>query len=125
LVALLFSVPAAGIVVLAVSGRGPLVWVAVVLLGVGQGTTTLLRATLFVDLYGTARIGVLNGLSGRPITCARALAPLGASVLVARTGGYTVGFAVLASCSLGAAITASRVLRHTVGDQHTTAAVAP
>jgi len=125
LVALLFSVPAVGIVVLAVSGRGPLVWVAVVLLGVGQGTTTLLRATLFVDLYGTARIGALNGLSGRPITCARALAPLGASILVARTGGYTVGFALLASCSVGAAITASRVLRRTAGDQHTSPALAP
>jgi MFS family permease len=111
LVALLFSVPAAGIVVLALSGRGALVWVAVVLLGIGQGTTTLLRATLFVDLYGTARIGALNGLSGRPITCARALAPLGASVLVARTGGYTTGFVILAACSLGAAITASQVLR--------------
>jgi predicted MFS family arabinose efflux permease len=125
LVSFLFSVPAAGIIVLAVSGRGALVWVAVCLLGFGQGTTTLLRATLFVDLYGTARIGALNGLSGRPITCARALAPLGASVLVARTGGYSVGFAALAGCSLGAALVAAQVLRRTTRDQRTDAALAP
>jgi predicted MFS family arabinose efflux permease len=125
LVALLFSVPAAGIVVLASSGRGSLVWPAVCLLGFGQGTTTLLRATLFVDLYGTARIGALNGLSGRPITCARALAPLGASVLVARTGGYTAGFVALAGCSLTAALVASQVLRRPEHGQEPSPALTP
>jgi hypothetical protein len=34
------------------------------LLGFGQGTTTLLRATLYVDLYGVERIGALS--SPRP-----------------------------------------------------------
>ena len=34
-----------------------------VFLGIGQGATILLRATLFVDLYGTERIGVINGLA--------------------------------------------------------------
>ena len=110
LVAILFCTPAAGIIVLAVGGRSWTVWPAVGLLGFGQGTTTLLRATLFVDLYGTAHIGALNGLSGTPITCARALAPLGASVLVADTGGYTTGFIALVACSVLAAIVAARVL---------------
>lgn len=113
LAATLFSFPAAGIAVLIAGGRGWSVWVAVVLLGFGQGTTTLLRATLFVDLYGTERIGALNGLSGTPITCARALAPLGAAVLVARTGTYTTGFAALFACSVGAAAVAAAVLRRT------------
>ena len=87
------------------------VWLAVVLLGFGQGTTTLLRATLYVDLYGVERIGALNGLSGTPITCARALAPLVASVVVARTGSYTVAFLGLIACSLSAAGGAAAVLR--------------
>ena len=112
LVGVLFCVPAVGIVVLAVSGRGWPVWLAVCLLGFGQGTTTLLRATLFVDLFGTTQIGALNGLSGTPITCARALAPLGATVLVARTGGYTAGFVALVACSVLAAFVARRVLQH-------------
>ena len=68
--------PPLGIAVLLVGGASRTVWLAVVLLGFGQGTTTLLRATLYVDLYGVERIGALNGLSGTPITCARALAPL-------------------------------------------------
>lgn len=111
LVAGLFCFPAAGIVVLALSARHWPVWLAVCLLGFGQGTTTLLRATLFVDLYGTARIGAINGLSGAPITCARALAPLGASLLVARTGGYGAAFGVLVGCSLAASFGAATVLR--------------
>jgi cyanate permease len=111
LVAGLFTVPALGIAVLLVGGASRTVWLAVVLLGFGQGTTTLLRATLYVDLYGVDRIGALNGLSGTPITCARALAPLVASIVVARTGSYTVAFVGLIGCSLGAAGGAAAVLR--------------
>ena len=86
-------------------------WLAVVLLGFGQGSTTLLRATLFVDLYGTERIGALTGLSGTPITCARAVAPLLASLVVGLTGTYTVAFCGLIACSLLAAGLAARVLQ--------------
>lgn len=110
LVSTLFSVPAVGIGVLLAGGASRTVWLAVVVLGFGQGTTTLLRATLFVDLYGTDRIGALNGLSGTPITCARALAPLVASVVVARTGSYTPAFWGLIACSLTAAAGAAAVL---------------
>jgi cyanate permease len=110
LVAALFTVPALGIAVLLAGGASSTVWLAVMLLGFGQGTTTLLRATLFVDLYGTARIGALNGLSGTPITCARAIAPLLASLVVARTGSYTIAFGGLIAASLGAAAVAATVL---------------
>lgn len=106
----LFTVPASGIAVLLAGGASPTVWLAVAVLGFGQGSTTLLRATLFVDLYGTERIGALNGLSGAPITCARALAPLLASLVVARTGTYTVAFCGLVACSLGAAVVAAGTL---------------
>jgi MFS family permease len=112
LVAGLFAVPALGISVLLTGGASHTVWAAVVLLGFGQGTTTLLRATLFVDLYGTERIGALNGLSGTPITCARALAPLLASLVVARTGSYTVAFVGLVAASLAGAAVAAGVLHH-------------
>ena len=105
--------PAVGIAVLLVGGASRTVWLAVVLLGFGQGTTTLLRATMFVDLYGIERIGALNGLSGTPITCTRALAPLLASIVVAATGSYTVAFLGLIACSLGAALLAAGVLDHT------------
>jgi hypothetical protein len=100
-----------GILVLLAGGGGWAVWPAVVILGFGQGATTLLRATLFVDLYGTERIGALNGLSGTPITCARALAPLAASLVVGWTGTYAVAFGGLVAASLGGALLAARVLR--------------
>lgn len=77
------------------AGGGPLVWVAVPVLGVTQGLNTLLRVTLLVDLYGTARFGTLNGRSATPVVLARALAPLGAAALASATGGYAVPFAVL------------------------------
>jgi cyanate permease len=111
LVAGLFAVPAVGIAVLLVGGATRTVWLAVAILGFGQGTTTLLRATLYVDLYGTARIGALNGLSGTPITCARAVAPLLAAVVVNRTGTYTVAYIGLIICTLASATIAARVLR--------------
>jgi cyanate permease len=111
LVAGLFAVPAVGIAVLLAGGASRTVWLAVAILGFGQGTTTLLRATLYVDLYGTARIGAVNGLSGTPITCARAVAPLLAAVVVNRTGTYTVAYLGLIACTLASAAIAAAVLR--------------
>jgi hypothetical protein len=99
-----------GVVILLVSGGSAVVWVAVVVLGVSQGATTLLRATLFVDLYGTERIGVLNGLASTRITVARALAPFATSVVIVQRG-YPTAFLLLATCSAVAAVVAARVLR--------------
>jgi cyanate permease len=111
LVGTMFALPAVGVVTLVASGGTAAVWVAVVVLGVSQGATTLLRATLFVDLYGTARIGALNGLASTRITVARALAPFATSLVVA-AGGYPVAFLLLASSSAAAAVVAGRALRH-------------
>lgn len=106
----LFLVPGVGVLVLLVADGGPAVWPAVVVLGVGQGATTLLRPTLFVDLYGTDRIGVLNGLAATPITLARALAPLAAALVVGATGSYALTFMLLAAISVAAAFIAHTAL---------------
>jgi MFS family permease len=106
----LLVIPAAGVLLLLVSGGSWLAWPAAGLLGIGQGATILLRATIYVDLYGTERIGVLNGASALPITLARALAPLGASALLAQTGGYEAAFVLLAGLSVAAAIAARQAL---------------
>jgi hypothetical protein len=97
-----FLLPALGVLVLLAADGGPAVWPAVVLLGMGQGATTLLRATLLVDLYGTDRIGVLNGLAARPVTLARAVAPLAAALVVA-AAGYGLTFVLLAAASVAGA----------------------
>jgi hypothetical protein len=106
----LFLVPGLGVLALLAAGGGPAVWPAAVVLGTGQGATTLLRPVLFVDLYGTDRIGVLNGLAATPITLARALAPLGAALVVSATGGYSVAFVSLAVASAAAAVIALAAL---------------
>lgn len=92
---LTLGLPGLGVALLLVSGGGPLVWVAVPVLGMTQGLSTLLRVTLLVDLYGTAGFGTLNGWSATPVVVARALAPLGAASLVGATGGYAVPFVLL------------------------------
>jgi predicted MFS family arabinose efflux permease len=110
---ILFLVPGLGVLVLLAADGGPAVWLAVVVLGMGQGATTLLRPILFVELYGTDQIGVLNGLAATPITLARALAPLAAALVVAATDGYAVTFVLLAAVSLAAALVARAALADT------------
>jgi cyanate permease len=121
LAAVIFLVPAVGIVTLLVSNGSAVVWLAVTILGVGQGATTLPRATLYVDLYGRRDIGVLTGVSGRVITVTRALAPLVATVVASAVGGYAIPFLGLAVLCIAAAVGAARVLTAT-GE---TAVVAP
>jgi predicted MFS family arabinose efflux permease len=111
LAAVIFLVPAVGIVLLLASNGSALVWLAVSVIGLGQGATTLLRAMVFVDLYGTREIGVLNGISGRVITVTRALAPLVATLVATAVGGYTIPFLGLVVLCIAAASGATRVLR--------------
>ena len=106
----LLVLPALGVLLLLASAGSWLVWPAVALLGVGQGAIILLRATVYVDLYGTERIGALNGASAVPVTVVRALAPFAASLLVARSGSYDLAFVLLAGLSLAGAAAARQAL---------------
>lgn len=108
--AAVLGAPAVGVVVLAIADGGGFVWPAAVVLGLGQGATTLLRATVFVDLYGTTRIGLLHGLAGRPSTVARALAPLAGAAAFAAIGSRAT-FVLLAITSVGGAVVGGRALR--------------
>lgn len=107
---LMLGSPGVGVVLLLASGGTPLVWPAVAVLGMSQGLNTLLRITLLVDLYGTARIGALGGLSATPVVLARALAPLGVAFLVGSTGGYAAPFVLLAGVAGAAAVLGGRHL---------------
>jgi hypothetical protein len=118
----LLALPAAGVLLLVASAGGVLVWPAVAMLGAAQGVATLMRPSLMVDLYGAEQIGILNGLSAKPIILARALAPLATTFLVGATGGYAVPLVLLAAIALTSATTAWRTLRpaalpHSVADR--------
>ena len=87
--ALIFALEAAAIVVLVGADTRFEVGLFVVLFGAGFGAITPARAALVADLYGAVAFGSISGVLGMFITGARALAPVGASALVAWWGGYT------------------------------------
>jgi cyanate permease len=108
---LILLVPVGGIAVLGSSNGSASAWVAVVLLGIGQGTSTLLRPLVLAKRLDPLVYGRGAAQSAAWSTVARAVAPLllaGAAGLGAE--GYTVGFAVLALAGVAGAIVAHRSL---------------
>ena len=90
-------VPVGGIVLLASSNGAATAWLAVALLGIGQGTTTLLRPLVLSRRLDPLVYGRGAAQSAAWSTVARAVAPLllaGAAGLGAN--GYPIGFAVAA-----------------------------
>jgi predicted MFS family arabinose efflux permease len=78
-----------------------------VLLGMGNGMTTLARAAAIADLYGPAGYGTIAGVMGAVTTVARAAAPVTAAVYAAAVG-YTALLWTLAALATGAALLAYR-----------------
>ena len=73
-----------------------------VLLGMGNGMTTLARATAIADLYGAGDYGAIAGVAGSMTTAARAAAPF-AAALYAGLVGYTVLLWTLSALAVVAA----------------------
>jgi MFS family permease len=68
----------------------------VCLFGMGNGMTTLLRASTVADLYGRARYGRVNGVMATLGTCGRAAGPFVAALALAAQGSYPLVFGTLA-----------------------------
>jgi hypothetical protein len=68
---------------------------AVVLLGIGRGGTTLLRATLVADRYGRANFATISGIPAAAQMAARAVSPVGAGLLITWLGGYAPMLVIL------------------------------
>jgi predicted MFS family arabinose efflux permease len=90
-------------VILATSGLA-LTLLAVALLGAGRGGVTLMRATLVADRYGRANFAAISGIPAAAQMAARAVAPVGAGLLITWLGGYTPMLAVLAVIALAATL---------------------
>jgi MFS family permease len=90
---------------------------AVALLGVGRGGTTLMRATLVAERYGRANFATISGLPAATQMAARAIAPVGAGLLVSGLGGYApmlvilTLIAVVATVAMGMFAVSARPLR--------------
>lgn len=90
-------------VILATSGLA-LMLLAVALLGAGRGGVTLMRATLVADRYGRANFAAISGIPAAAQMAARAVAPVGAGLLVTSLGGYTPMLAVLTAIAFAATL---------------------
>ena len=93
--AAIFVAQAAGMTLLAVVG-----WLAglapvIVLLGAANGMATLARASTVSEIFGRCHYGSISGAIALGANAARALAPIGASVLYLALGGYERLFLLL------------------------------
>jgi MFS family permease len=102
-----FALIALGIgVVVGVHGTAAVI-AGLVLLGMGNGMTTLSRATVLADRYGGAAYGTIGGVAGAVTTAARAIGPVTAAAY-ATLVGYTALLWTLAALGLAAAALAFR-----------------
>ncbi len=109
----IFFAQGLGMTQLGLLGRLPSIAPVVLLLGAANGMATLARATTISDIFGRRHFGSISGAIAVGANTARALAPVGASLLYVAVGGYERLFEVLAVALALAGIavlaTASRV----------------
>jgi sugar phosphate permease len=99
-----FALIAVGIAVL-VSVQGTAAAIAgLVLLGMGNGMSTLSRATLIADRYGAGAYGTIGGVAAFFTTGARAAAPVAAAVYAAAVGYPTLLWTLAALAGVAAAL---------------------
>jgi len=94
---LAFLLQASAIGVLALAPGGAALVVFVCLFGMGNGMSTLLRASAVAELYGRARYGRVGGVVAMFSTCGRAAGPLVAALALAAFGSYALAFGALAA----------------------------
>jgi MFS family permease len=93
--AAVFAAQAIALLLILIPAGMAVILLAVVLLGIGRGGTTLLRATLVADRYGRANFATISGIPAAAQMAARAIAPVGAGVLITWLGGYMPMLVVL------------------------------
>ncbi len=109
MIVVVFGSMTAGVGLLSGAGHVIVVWVFVALYGMGRGMSTLLRATLVADLFGTSHYGTLSGILSACTTAATAAGPLVAGLLFDAAGNYTRVVVVLVILSGLATALAARV----------------
>ncbi len=96
--------------VAALQGRAAIV-IGLVLLGAGNGMTTLARATAIADLYGAGAYGTIAGVAGAMTKLARAAGPLAAALLAAVAGYTALLWTLVATAALATALAARAEVR--------------
>lgn len=104
LTGIVFAMQAVAVAILLQWQTNAGVLLAVLLLGMGRGVVTLMRAGLVAQFYGRTNFGAINGSLAFILNAARALAPVAAGLAYAALGGYQPVFWCLAAISLLAAL---------------------
>lgn len=88
------------ILILVPSVLGAIVYI--ILFGAGSGTLTMMRAALLAERYGSAQYGSINGALSLGLTIARTLAPISATLVAGRLGGYrSLLWIIVVLCAAG------------------------
>jgi MFS family permease len=109
-IAAVFGTIAAGIAVIVGLHGTVALLIGFVVLGMGNGMTTLARAAAIADLYGSGGYGTIAGVAAAVTTAARAIAPVAAAVYAAAVE-YTAVLWTLAALAALAALLAYRAER--------------
>lgn len=106
--ATIFALQGLGLIALLGTGGTLGVWAFVVLFGAGFGAIAPARAALVADYYGPEHFGSINGAIATALAVTRAAAPVGASLLHVRFGGYDVVLWTLLALTALAAVAVVR-----------------
>jgi hypothetical protein len=101
----IFLAQGVGMALLAMVTRLPSLIPVIVLLGAANGMATLARATAVAEVFGRRYYGSINGALGLWANGARAVGPVGTSLLAAWLGGYEPVFWGLAAVVASAGVT--------------------
>jgi MFS family permease len=119
----IFALGAIACMVLLLTRHPAAVWAFVVLFGAGFGAITPARAALVAELYGPLHYGKIAGVLALLVSLARAVAPVGASLLYSLGGGVRHGYDVVMFALLALCV-ASGVAVLAAGDRDVRAAIA-
>ncbi len=93
----IFFVQALSLAQLALAGELPTLVPMVVMLGAANGMATLARATIVAEIFGPRHYGSISGAVALGANGARAVAPVGAALLMVALGGYARVFWLMAA----------------------------
>ena len=99
-----FVLIATGIAIVVSTNSTVGVAVGLVVLGMGNGMSTLARATAFADLYGPGAYGTIAAVAGAMTTGARAVGPVAGAVYAALFGYVALLWALAALALVAAAL---------------------
>jgi len=102
--AAVFVAQATGLALLATVKHLPSLIPVIVLLGAANGMATLARASIVAEIFGRRNYGAISGAMALGSNGARAVGPVGASLMLVALGAYEAVFVVLAAAVFGAGL---------------------